>query len=110
MEKIIKVIKGNVMQITTLGERWYARQSEDKKTGLPIFKYYPSVTWICGYYPKGIPFYKWLADKGWDEAEAIKNAAGDKGSKVHSACQLLDTGIEININDKIINPKTNQPE
>ncbi|MDD4892371.1 MAG: hypothetical protein PHH73_00030 [Candidatus Rickettsiella isopodorum] len=112
MEKLIKVIneKKGIVQITTLNERWYSKQMPDTKTGLPTFKYYPSVTWICGYYPKGIGFYKWLADKGWDEATAIKEAAGGKGSKVHTGCQLLDEGKEIKIDDKIVNPRTGQPE
>ena len=33
---------------------------------------------IAGHYPKGIAFYKWLAEKGWDESQALKSAAGDK--------------------------------
>jgi hypothetical protein len=61
----------------------------------------PSVTWISGFWPKGIGFYKWLADKGWDEAEAAKQAAGDKNEKsltyaleklkeVHDKCVEID--------------------
>ena len=73
-----------LVQITTLDERWYQRQS-DKRL-------FPSVTWITSCYPKSFGFYKWLATKGWDEAEAIKVAAGNKGSKVHRAIQALLTG------------------
>ncbi len=76
-------ILDNVLRVTTTDERWYRVKEEE---------YVPSVTWIAGFYPKGIQFMKWLASKGWDEAEAIKNAAGNKGSKVHQAIEDLITG------------------
>ena len=99
-----------ILQVTTIDERWYAKETEDKITGLPRFEYVPSVTWICDHYPKGTGFYKWLASKGWDEAEAIKNAAGDKGSKVHKAVQALIEGATINIDAKFLNPSTEKEE
>ena len=71
-----------VVQITTTDERWYQKGET----------FVPSVTWIAGYYPKGIGFYKWLANHGWDEAESIKNAAGEKGSRVHKAIDDLILG------------------
>jgi hypothetical protein len=83
-----------IVQITTFDERWYARPTEDPITKLPRFEFVPSVTWIADHYPKGVGFYKWLANKGWDEAEAIKSAAGDKGSKVHLAIADLIRGLE----------------
>jgi hypothetical protein len=97
MKKVIKSVneKLGVIQVTTTDERWYAIQSENPITGLPEYRYIPSVTWICGHYPKGVGFYKWLADKGWDEAEAAKQAAGDKGSRVHKAIESLIDGEEI---------------
>jgi hypothetical protein len=70
-------------QITVADKRWYMKPAKDAETGLPIYLPVPSVTWIAGFWPQGIHFYKWLAEKGWDEAEAIKAAAGDKGSAVH---------------------------
>ena len=107
---IVKNEKDKVLQITTTDERWYAFESEDPKTKLPIFNFVPSVTWICESYPKGIGFYKWLADKGWDEAEAIKAAAGDKGSKVHKAIETLLNGDPVKMEDKFVNPTTEQLE
>ena|SRR5882724_4092401 len=93
MKKEIRVVKDGAMQVTTVDERWYCRDGTNTVTGLPEMQFVPSVTWIAGHYPKGICFYKWLADKGWDEAEAIKSAAGDKGSRVHHAIvDLLDGG------------------
>jgi hypothetical protein len=94
-----------IMQITTTDERWYTKELPDK-TKLFV----PSVTWIAGFYPKGIQFYKWLAEKGWDEAEAIKSAAGDKGSKVHKAAELILAGGKVNIDDKFPNPSTGLDE
>jgi hypothetical protein len=102
-------IKDNIVQITTSDERWYAR--EEKKDGQVIKRdFVPSVTWIAGHYPKGIGFYKWLADKGWNEAEAIKSSAGDKGSKIHSAIEQLLNGETVKINDKFLNPSTEELE
>jgi len=90
MKKIIREIKeGGFIQVTVCDERWYIKQTGEGN----VFK--PSVTWQAGSYPKGIGFYRWLAEKGWDEAEAIKQDAGDKGSKVHSAIVDLIDGKEV---------------
>ena len=110
MLKEIKKIKRGVTRITSLNERWYAKVSVNKKTGTRELVYYPSSTWIAGYYPKGEYFYKWLAGKGWSEVEAVKQAAADKGSRVHWACQELDEGKAIKITDKYLNPSTRQKE
>lgn len=110
-KEIIQVDKKtNTFRVTTTDERWYAIESKNKVTGLPEYKYIPSVTWIAGFYPKGIAYYKWLAGKGWDEAESIKVAAGEKGSKVHQAIELLIAGEEIKMADHIMNPQTNGVE
>jgi len=106
MKKIIKQDKDTgIVQITIADERWYVKTDEKENK---IFV--PSVTWISGYYPKGIAFYKWLANKGWDEAEAIKQAAADKGSKVHQAiCNLID-GQEVKMDGLYKNPTTDELE
>jgi hypothetical protein len=110
MLKEIKKIKKNVMRITSLNERWYAKISINPKTKSKEYIYYPSSTWISGYYPKGTYFYKWLAGKGWSEVEAVKQAAADKGSRVHYACENLDKGKKIKITDKYINLSTGKKE
>jgi len=111
MKKEIKEIKDGVMRITTSDERWYSKATTNPVTGLPDISYIPSVTWIAGFYPKGIQFYKWLADKGWDESQAIKSAAGDKGSKVHYAIEdMITNKKEVKIDDKYINPSTGVAE
>lgn len=90
-----------IYRVTTIDERWYSQESKDPETGLPSFIFRPSVTWISGSYPKGIAFYKWLGGKGWDEAEAIKVAAGDKGSKVHQAIEYMIGGNTLKMDDKL---------
>ncbi|HSY52430.1 MAG TPA: hypothetical protein VLC46_26755 [Thermoanaerobaculia bacterium] len=89
-----------IVQITTYDERWYARPEDDPVTKLPTYSFVPSVTWICGHYPKSIGFYKWLANTGWDESQALKNAAGDKGSKIHLAIADLHAGNAVEIDSK----------
>jgi hypothetical protein len=102
MKKETRVVdsKKKIMQITTTDERWYEIDGN----------FLPSVTWICEYYPKGIAFYKWLANKGWDESQALMVAAGDKGSKVHQAIALLIEGKTIKIDAMLLNPTTGQEE
>lgn len=105
MKKIIREIKeGGVIQLTTVDERWYIKTIGEGN----VFK--PSVTWQANSYPKGIGFYRWLAEKGWDEAEAIKQDAGDKGSKVHFAVQDLIDGKEVKIDSKYMNPSSGVEE
>lgn len=105
MKKVIREVdeKKGIMQVTILDERFYSKQIVDEVTGLPTFKYYPSISWIAGYYPKGVEFYKWLASKGWDEAENIKTTAGDKGTKVHYAVEDVLNGVEVRIDSKYMN-------
>lgn len=112
MKKEIREVdtERGIVQITTFDERWYWKAVEDRS--IPTVKnlFVPSVTWIAGHYPKGIAFYKWLADKGWDEAEAIKQAAGDKGSKIHLAIDDLVHGKEITMDAKYPSKITGQLE
>lgn len=110
MKKEIRKVTGNIIQITTLDERWYAKEETNPITGIPEFVFYPSLTWVADCYPKGIGFYKWLADKGWDEAESIKTAGGERGSKVHKAIEKLLSGEIVPMGDKFINPTTEQLE
>jgi len=112
MQKYIKVVneERKIVQITTLSERWYSRPSTDKATGLPCFDYFPSSTWVSSYYPKGIAFYRWLAEHGWDESEALKNAAGARGSRLHKACELLEATGRLSIEQTFVNGETQQIE
>jgi hypothetical protein len=99
-----------ILQVTTVDERWYARPGRDTDTGLPAYEFVPSVTWIAGHYPKGTGFYKWLAMHGWDESIAIRDAARDKGSKVHQACTELIDGKTVALTSEYVHPETGQRE
>lgn len=107
MKKIIREVdeERGIVQVTIADERWYTKSSTDEKTGLPVYEYIPSVTWIAGKYPKGIGFWKWLAEKGWDESQAEKEAAGEKGSKIHNAINDILAGYEIRMDSKYANSK-----
>lgn len=98
--EIKKTKEDGIIQITTLDERWYEKDGE----------FNPSVTWVAGSYPKGIYFYKWLAEKGWDEAEALKVAAGERGSKVHQACEELLLGNAVKMDSMFLNTTTKMEE
>lgn len=112
MKKIIREVdkEKQLHQVTIADERWYLKSIENKITGIPEYVGVPSVTWITQSYPKGIGYFKWLAEKGWDEAEAVKIAAGDKGSKVHEAVEAILNGLEVRIDSKFLNRSTEQEE
>ena len=109
MQKIIRDVdeKRGILQVTCSDERWYLKAAFDPETALPTYKAVPSATWVAGHYPKGLEFYKWLAATGWDEAQAIKEAAGDKGSKVHLAIEWILKGEEVRIDTKFPNRAKN---
>jgi hypothetical protein len=56
--------------------------------------YMPSVTEILSVYPKGISFNNWLSDVGHNAKEIVERA-GEFGTKVHQASELLNTGAEL---------------
>lgn len=112
MKKEIKVLNNETktVRITTVDERWYAREGTNPVTGLPEINFRPSASWISSKYPKGIGYFKWLAEKGWDEAEAIKLARAESGSKVHQACELIALGENVAIDQKFKNPESEHEE
>lgn len=112
MKKEIKTVdeKKQIVRITTPDERWYARPTTDPDTGLPVFEYLPSSTWIAGCWPKGIQYYKWLATHGWDEAQAIKTGAANRGSKVHRAIDYLEENGHLPVNTQFLNMETGMNE
>jgi len=110
-KQIIDVDKTRgVFRATTTDERFYIKTTKSPKTGLPTYDFYPSTTWITSYYPKGYWFTQWQKKVGLDEAELIKNLAGERGSKVHYACSDLAIGKEIRMDSKYLNPTTEQEE
>lgn len=95
-------VKDNLLQITTQDERHYF----DKVAN--VFR--PSITWVTGMYPKGKEFYKWMASIGWDEAEALKVEAGDKGTRVHTAIEELEKGNVVKFDSKFHSRATGKEE
>ena len=103
MKKEIRITdeEKGIIQVTTLDERWYGKETKDKVTGLPVITWKPSVTFITGSYPKGVGYMKWLADKGFDKAEEVKMEAGDRGTIVHHAIEKLIVEKTISMDTKI---------
>ena len=96
-----KKIKGDIVQITTTDERWYFKGDD--------LEPYVSSTWISSYVPsKELAI--WMAKKGWDEAELIKQEAGARGSRVHKACEVLGLGGEVHHNDVFSDGEGNNAE
>lgn len=111
IREVIAINGQTLVRCTMPDERWYSRiVSADGTEENRRWDFVPSVTWVAEHYPKGTEFYKWLASKGWSEAEAIKSMAGDKGSKVHQAVGALVAGGTVEMEDAFENPRTNEPE
>lgn len=112
MKKVIRNVdeEKGIHQVTIADERWYMKPVMDVKTGIPTYVAVPSVTFVAQSYPKGIGYYRWLAEHGWDEAESIKNEAGNKGTKVHLAIEDIMQGKEVRIDSKYMNKSTEQLE
>ena len=104
--EIIEVDKERgIVRWTAPDERWYARKVMGE------WDFVPSVTWICGAYPKGKGFERWLANRSsWQEAEELKELGGDKGSKVHQAIGVLLSGGTVLMDDAFENPRSHELE
>jgi hypothetical protein len=72
-------------QITLHDSRYYQRSP-----GV----FYPSVTTILSYFPKGAFFETWLKDTGHN-ADYIMRRAGDEGTQVHEAAEKILKGQEV---------------
>lgn len=79
--EVVQIVDRDTIRVTTTDERWYRKIEDVEK------QWYPSTTWITSSHPKNTAFWKWLASKGWDEAERLKVAGGNRGSKVHKAIE-----------------------
>lgn len=71
-------------QINFLDQRFYKRQEH----------YYPSITYILSYFPKGHFFEDWLKQVG-QNAEFIAQKAADTGTQVHNLIEKYLKGEEI---------------
>lgn len=72
-------------QITMPDSRYYLRNGE----------YYPSITYVLQYYPKGKHFEDWLKQVG-NNADYIVRKSADDGTKVHNMIESYLNGEELN--------------
>lgn len=63
-------------------------------------QYVPSVTTILSAYPKSAAFYEWLKKVG-EDADTIRDEAGERGSTVHQLTQDYDSGLEVSLLNNI---------
>lgn len=111
MKKEIRITdkEKGVVRITTSDERWYCKPASDDTTGLPVFKPFPSVTWIVSVYPK-LGLQKLRDELGAEETDLLKKLGGERGSKVHDAITAIIQGEEVRVDSEFTNPNTGQLE
>jgi hypothetical protein len=78
-------ISEDAKQITMPDSRYYRRNGE----------YYPSVTYVLSYYPKGKFFEDWLKKVGYS-ADYIVKKSGEEGTQVHEMIEAYLNGEELN--------------
>jgi len=81
------LINTNTKQLTLLDSRFYTTEEGG---------WVPSVTTILEAYPKDYHFFKGLKENG-EEADAIRDAAGRRGSNVHAMTEAYDAGAEVTL-------------
>jgi hypothetical protein len=89
-------ISDDAQQITLPDSRYYRRNG----------KYYPSVTYVLGYYPKGKFFENWLKQVGFASDYIVKKAA-EEGTQVHELCEAYLNGEELRFLDDKGRPQYN---
>jgi ATP-dependent exoDNAse (exonuclease V) beta subunit len=87
-------ISEDSQQITLPDSRYYRRNGE----------YYPSITYVLQYYPKGKHFEDWLKQVG-NSADQIAKKSADEGTQVHQMCEDYLNGIELNFLSSSGNPQ-----
>lgn len=71
---------------------WVKKPSGDKGRFLG---YYPSATTILNAYPTSEHLVKWIAENGFHESRAMRDEAGRRGTRIHSAIEVLLGGGEL---------------
>ena len=87
-------ISADSKQITLPDSRYYRRNGE----------YYPSITYVLGYYPKGKHFEEWLKNMG-RSADYIVRKAAEEGTKVHEMIEDYLDGKEMNFLNQFGDPQ-----
>jgi hypothetical protein len=80
-------------QITLPDSRFYRRNGE----------YYPSITHVLSYYPKGKHFEDWLKKVGYASEYIVKKAA-EEGTQTHNLCEDYLNGKECSFLNQYGNP------
>ena len=83
-------------QITLPDSRFYRRNGN----------YYPSVTYVLSYYPKGKFFEDWLKKVGYASEYIVKKAA-EEGTQVHEMIEEYLNGEELQFLNKFGTPQYN---
>jgi hypothetical protein len=86
-KKIKRVLEYNedAKQITIGDQRFYQRKAKT---------FYPSVTYVLSYFPKGKFFENWMKDVGHN-SDIIARKAADEGTETHKAIEDFLNGNEI---------------
>ena len=82
-------ISEDAQQITMPDSRYYLRNKE----------YYPSITYVLQYYPKGKHFEDWLKQMG-NNADYIMRKSAEDGTKVHNMIEDYLNGKELSFLSK----------
>ena len=92
----MKLLKNYQVELApTLSGHWYNVWQIDKRGRKKFLGTFPSATTILNAYPQSPHLTRWIAEHGWHESQQIKSEAGEQGTKVHAACDLLEEGIEL---------------
>ena len=83
-------------QVTLPDSRYYRRNGQ----------YYPSVTYVLGYYPKGKFFEDWLKKVGYASEYIVKKAA-EEGTLVHELVEAYLNGEELHFLNSYGSPQYN---
>jgi hypothetical protein len=88
------LISDDAQQITLPDSRYYKRNGE----------YYPSITYVLSYYPKGKHFEDWLKKVGYS-SEYIVTKAASQGTEVHELCEDYLNEKEVTFLNQYGHPK-----
>jgi hypothetical protein len=89
-------ISDDAQQITLPDSRYYKRNGN----------FYPSITYVLNFYPKGIHFENWLKQVGFASNYIVKKAA-EEGTQVHEMCEQYLEGKELNFLSPTGHPQYN---
>ncbi len=92
--KRILEVSDDAKQITMPDSRYYQRNGD----------FYPSVTYVLGYYPKGKYFEDWFKKVGY-ASEYIVRKASEEGTLVHEMAEEYLNGEELKFLDDYGRPQ-----